>query len=75
MDVLLIMNNGQKVDMKILVKLHTKPLKEQVKYLMQEGREKDAFDLIVKRAEVKSYIPHGQKARIRPQLTLIEDLL
>lgn len=76
MDVLLIMNDANKqVDMRVLVKLQTKALKDRVLTLIDEGREKDAFNLIVKRAEVKTYIPPGSKTRIRPELTLVEDLL
>ncbi|MBF0533241.1 MAG: hypothetical protein HQL23_09155 [Candidatus Omnitrophica bacterium] len=75
MDVLLIWNNGQNTDMKVLVNLHTKTLRDQVERLMAEGRDSEAFRLIVKKAAVKTFIPPGQKIRLRPRLTLVEDLV
>ncbi|MBF0532905.1 MAG: hypothetical protein HQL23_07415 [Candidatus Omnitrophica bacterium] len=75
MDVLLIWNNGQKTDMKVLVRMHTRYLQNQIPRLIAAGREAEAFRLLVKKAEVRSFIPPGQKFSVRPRFTLVEDFL
>lgn len=75
MKVMLILNKGQNVDYKLIVRLHTNTLKRKVSALLNNKREKEAFDLIVSKAIVETYLPPGIKPRIKPKWTLIEDLL
>lgn len=75
MRALLILNNKEVSNMRILVRLHTRDLKDKVTALLEERREKEALNLMIKKAEVERYLPEGQKCRIRPEITLIEDLL
>ena len=75
MNVLLVFNSGSNKDMKVLVKLHTKALQSRVNSLLKEKKDRDAFNLIFAKAEVEKYIPPGVKYRMKPELTLIEDML
>ena len=75
MKVLLVLNNKHARDVRILVKLQTKCLREEVITLLEKNKGKEAFDLIISKAMVEDYIPLGTKLVEKPQLTLIEDLL
>ncbi len=73
--VLLILNRGQNHDMKVLIRLHTQELMDDVRSLMDQKREREAFDLVFAKGEVIDYIPAGRKTIIKPAYTLIEDIL
>ena len=75
MKVLLVLNNKHARDVRILVRLQSKCLREEVIALLEKNKGKEAFDLIVSKALVEDYIPLGTKLTEKPQLTLIEDLL
>lgn len=75
MRILLIMNAGNSNDLKIIVKLDQKCLIRELKSLVLDGLEKEAFELVMTRAEVVSYIPPGRKIAPRPDLTLVEDMI
>ena len=75
MTVLLILNREEAKGVRVMVNVHTKSLKQRVIFLLEQGRDRAAFDLLLKEAEVESYLPPGKKARLRPDVTLIEDLL
>ncbi len=75
MRVLLIVNKGCNSDLKLIVRLHTKPLINQVNKLVAQSKKKEAFNILLKNAEVEYFIPPGQKVEIKPELTLIEDIL
>ena len=72
MDVLLILN-GRERSTAVLVRLHTKALVNRVKQLISEARNREAFKLIVSKAQVRQYIPSGGSVIARPELTLVED--
>jgi len=75
MNVLLVFNNGSDRDMKVMVRLHTKTLRNRVNSLMEEKKDRDAFNLIFAKAMVEKYIPPGVKCNVKPELTLVEDTL
>ena len=75
MKVLLVLNNKYAKDVRVLVRLQTKWLREEVTALLEENKGKEAFDLIKSKAVVEEYIPSGSKLKEKPQITLIEDLL
>ena len=73
MQVLLILKS--KEGARIIVNVRAKSLKEKLVSLLEEDRDREAFDLLIKKAEVEAYLAPGQKTHIRPAVTLIEDLL
>ena len=75
MQVLIILNNQNAQNVRLVVRLHTRWLRRQVDILLKEKRDRDAFNLIVSKARVESYLNPGEKPRQRPVLTLIEDML
>ena len=75
MKVLLILNQEKTKGLRIIVSVNSASLKEKIISLLEANRDREAFDLLVKKAEVEAYLPPGEKAVIRPSVTLIEDLL
>jgi hypothetical protein len=75
MKVVLVLSRDKARDLRIMVKLHTHQLKQQVASLLEANKSKEAFDLILKRAEVSEYIPSGKKPSEKPDVILMEDLL
>lgn len=75
MNALLILDNDNVANMRVLVTVTEKKLKEQVISLLAENRGREAFDLLKSKAEVRAYLPRGSKLAVNPQITLIEDLL
>lgn len=75
MRVLLILNHEKSGNLRIVVNAHTKSLKKRVVSLLEGNKGREAFDLLVKQAEVEAYLVPGEKADIKPAVTLIEDLL
>ena len=73
MNVLLVLKKGRTTGVKVIVKLHTKSLREKAIALLKQDRKKEAFDLIVSRAMVAAYVREGIEPLIKPDLTLIED--
>lgn len=75
MQVLLILNRQHAKEVRVIVSVQAKSLKDKVVSLLEQDQDREAFDLLMKKAEVEAYLQPGQKAHIRPALTLIEDLL
>ena len=75
MQILLVVNRQGSKYMRIIVKAHTKLLKERVISLLEKDRGREAFDLLVKKAEVERYLAPGQEPTERPAVTLVEDEL
>lgn len=75
MNVLLILTRGSSRDMKVIVKLESIKLRNRVISLLKEKKEREAFDLVFSRGTVAHYIPPGKRTELKPDLTLIEDLI
>lgn len=75
MNALLILDNGNVTNLRVLVKVEQKKIKEQVISLLEENRGREAFDLLKSKAEFRAYLPRGAKLPVQPQVTLFEDML
>ena len=75
MNALLILDDDNVTNLRILVTVRDKQLKDRVISLLEENRGKEAFDLLKTKAEVKAHLPKGSKLLTQPQVILIEDLL
>ena len=75
MNALLILDNDNVTNLRVLVTVTKKELKEEIISLLEENRSKEAFDLLKSRAEVRAYLPKGSKLLVRPEVILFEDLL
>ena len=76
MNVLLVMNeNDQSKELRVVVTLSEKKLKEQVIALLEQDRGKEAFEIIKKKASVMEYLPKGKKPTVVPAVVLFEDML
>ncbi len=75
MRALLVVNKGSDRDLKLIVRLREKILVQRVNRLVAQSKDKEAFNLLFKKAEVEEFVPPGQKIEFKPELTFIEDLL
>ena len=44
-------------------------------FLLEKDRGREAFELMLKRAEIADYLPPGRKPVQKPSMILMEDLL
>lgn len=75
MNALLVLDNGNVRNLRIIVSLEEKTLKKQVISLLREDRHKEAFEILRNKADVREYLPRGCKPRVKPEVTLFEDML
>ncbi len=76
MDALLVLNNKDVKDCKVLVKLTKKHFKDQVLSLLEKDMGKEAFSILLKEADVRAYLPQEVDPPRTPLLiTLHEDML
>ena len=74
-DVLLVLNNQTKQDLRVIVRLRRGSLSRKVEGLLGKNLGRDAFELVKAKGEVERFIPEGEKLSVQPDLVLIEDLL
>lgn len=75
MNALLILNNDKVENLRVIVCLEQKTLKERVISLLEEDRGKEAFEILKTKAEFREYLPRGHKPHFKPEVTLFEDML
>ena len=75
MNALLILNNGNVENCRVIVSLNRKAYIEQVISLLEEDRDREAFEILRNKADVREYLPRGRKPRFKPEVTLFEDML
>ena len=69
----MILNQNTK-EIRVLVKLTERRMKDRVITLLEENRGREAFDFLMTKAEVESYVPLGCCPAVRPDVTLFEDM-
>jgi len=74
MKILLIFNKGKAAGVRVIVRLKTKSLQRKVVTLLQQERNKEAFEFVVSNAIVENYLPPGVTPLIKPELTLVEEI-
>ncbi len=75
MKAILVINDNNVQNLRIMVDLAEEDLKEQVISLLEQDRGREAFDILKSRAEVVAYLPAGRKPPARAEVTLFEDML
>ena len=75
MNALLVLENDNVTNLRVLVTVTERKLKDQIISLLEQNRGREAFDLLKSRAEVRAYLPRGSRLPVNPEVTLIEDLL
>lgn len=76
MDALLVLNNKNVRNLRVMVHVAERKVKEKVISLLEEDKGDEAFDILVKRAEVRTYLPgETPPPRIPLLITLDEELL
>ena len=75
MKAILVLNNHNVQNLRIMVDLTEQMLQEQVASLLEHHQEREAFQILRHRAKLIARIPMGKKAPARADVTLFEDLL
>lgn len=75
MKILLVLNNTQVQNLRVMVKLTNKTVIKQVIQMMEDRKNKELFDLVMQEGEVVDYLPFGKSLGEKPVVTLIEDIL
>lgn len=76
MDALLVLNNHNVKNLRVIVEVSEKKLKEKVIALLEADKGDEAFDVLYKEAEVKAYLPGETPPPRTPLLiTFDEELL
>ena len=75
MKVLLVLNNTEMKNVRILVQLTKKKIIRQVIDLLDQEKDREVFNIVMKEGEVVDYLPHGKRLSEQPAVTLIEDIL
>jgi len=75
MKAILVLDNEKVTNLRVMVDLTERTLKERVISLLENDQAKEAFDLLKKNAEVVAYLPRGQKPHMMAEVTLFEDML
>ncbi|MBF0387849.1 MAG: hypothetical protein HQL20_08340 [Candidatus Omnitrophica bacterium] len=69
----MILNQNTK-EIRVMVKLKEARMKSAVISLLEDNRGREAFELLRSKAEVEAYFPVGSRLRVRPDVTLFEDM-
>ncbi len=76
MDALLVLNNKNFQNCRVMVRVNQKKMIDLVVSLLEEDKGRQAFDILMKQAEVIQYIPYNKQTPKKPMmLTLYEELL
>jgi|GEM_PF-4413634 len=75
MKVLLILNNLELQNVRVMVRLTNKRTIRRVLSLLDKKKEKEVFDIVMDQGQVVDYLPYGKRIMERPDVTLFEDLL
>jgi len=73
MHVLLVLNRKGAQNVRVIVRAHTRYLRERIVNLLEEDRDREAFELLYKKAEVETYLNPGERPSKTPLMTLVED--
>ncbi|MEW5896027.1 MAG: hypothetical protein AB1650_09785 [Candidatus Omnitrophota bacterium] len=75
MKILLVFNNNELKNVRVMVRLTKKRVIRQVVDLLDQEKEREVFDIVMREGEVLDYYPWGRQLDEKPVVTLIEDIL
>lgn len=75
MDVLLILNKATAKNVRVMVTLSNKKLKEQIISLLEKGQGGEAFDILFKNAKPNAYYPPEAEIPRRSMLITLDEAL
>ena len=75
MKVLLILNNTEVKNLRVMVRLTKKKVIKQVIDLLEEDNDREVFNLVMNEGQVVDYFPQGKPLPEEPVVTLNEELL
>lgn len=75
MKAILVLDNSNVQNLRVMVKLTQRKFIKQVISLLKEDKAREAFEILKTKGEVVDYLPRGRKSPVRPEVTLFEDML
>ena len=72
MNAVLILDNNNVSNFRMLVMLKDKDLEVKVMALLREDNEREAFEILKKKSEWRRHLPFGKKLTIKPEITIFE---
>lgn len=75
MKAILVIDNENVTNLRVMVDLREKTLRERVISLLENDQPREAFEILRRKAEVVAYLPRGQKSHQMAEVTLFEDML
>ena len=75
MKVLLVLNNTELKNVRVMVQLTKKRVIQDVIGLLEQDKGKEVFDIVMREGQVVDYYPFGKRLAEKPAVTLIEDIL
>ena len=75
MKAILVLDNSNVQNLRVMVKLTQRKFIKQVISLLEEDKAREAFEILKTKGEVVDYLPRGRKSPVRPEVTLFEDML
>lgn len=75
MKILLVLNNTEIQNLRVMVRLTKKRVIRQVIDLLEQDRPREVFDLVVREGQVVDCLPSEDPAGDLPEVTLFEDRL
>lgn len=75
MDALLLVNNDKVQNLRVIVQVTDKKLKQKVISLLEQDKAGEAFDMLFSHAEVRFYLPGDKPAPRLPFLLMLDEEL
>jgi len=75
MKVLVILNNLELKNVRVMVQLTNKRTIQHVLALLDKNKDKEVFDIVMDHGQVVDYLPYGKRISEKPDITLFEDLI
>jgi len=75
MNVVLVLNRENARNVRVMVTLSKSKLKQKVAKLMENDKVKEAFNLMLREADMTDYLPPGSSPSVKPNMILMEDFI
>ena len=74
MKVLLVLNNTEVKNLRVMVRLTKKKVIKRVIDLLEENNDREVFDLVMNEGQVVDYFPQGKPLSEEPVVTLTQEV-
>ncbi len=75
MKVVLVCSREGLENIRVMVKITERSLKNEIAALLQKDKGREAFELMLEKAQVTDYFPPGIKPSVQADMVLVEEFL